>query len=77
MDFQFKKMILSLCMAGAALTGGSMAYAAKGQAAQDQHATSQHYTIKNVMIGELPVKTIVPITAKTAVIGTRAGSSYC
>lgn len=67
MDFQFKKMILSLCMAGAALTGGSMAYAAKGQAAQDQHATSQHYTIKNVMIGELPVKTIVPITAKTAV----------
>lgn len=27
---------------------------------------TQHYMVKNLNIGDLPVKTIVPITAKTA-----------
>lgn len=35
-------------------------------AAESTQGTAPHYTVKNVHIGQLPVKTIVPITAKTA-----------
>lgn len=35
-------------------------------AAESTQVTAPHYTVKNVHIGQLPVKTIVPITAKTA-----------
>ena len=35
-------------------------------AAESTQSTAPHYTVKNLHIGQLPVKTIVPITAKTA-----------
>lgn len=56
-----KTMLAQMCLSGALLMALPMANAA--DAIAQQHAG---YTVKNVAIGELPVKTIVPITAKTA-----------
>lgn len=53
-----KHTVLQIALACSLLTTTSVALA--------QPEQSQHYVIKNVDIGAMPVKTIVPITAKTA-----------
>lgn len=49
-----------------ALSALFLAATATTFAAESTQGTASHYTVKNVHIGEFPVKTIVPITAKTA-----------
>jgi len=56
-----KKIAMQLCLSSAVIAAMPATFAA--EAAQ---ASAQHYMVKNLNIGDLPVKTIVPITAKTA-----------
>lgn len=54
-----KKLAMQLCLSSAVI-------AAMPAFAAEVAPTTQHYIVKNLNIGDLPVKTIVPITAKTA-----------
>ena len=54
-----KKLAMQLCLSSAVI-------AAMPAFAAEVAPTTQHYMVKNLNIGDLPVKTIVPITAKTA-----------
>lgn len=56
---KIKKIAIQLCLSSAVLATMPMAFSA------EVAPTTQHYVIKNLNIGDLPVKTIVPITAKT------------
>jgi 3-dehydroquinate dehydratase-1 len=51
---------MQLCLSSAVIA------AMPAFAAEVAQSSVQHYMVKNVNIGDLPVKTIVPITAKTA-----------
>ena len=55
-----KKLAMQLCLSSAVLAAMPSAFAVETTPA------TQHYMVKNLNIGDLPVKTIVPITAKTA-----------
>jgi len=55
-----KKLAMQLCLSSAVLAAMPTAFSA------EVAPTTQHYMVKNLNIGDLPVKTIVPITAKTA-----------
>lgn len=55
-----KKLAMQLCLSSAVLAAMPSAFAVEAAAA------SHHYVVKKLNIGDLPVKTIVPITAKTA-----------
>ena len=55
-----KKIAMQLCLSSAVLA------AMPAFAAEVAQSSAQHYMVKNLNIGDLPVKTIVPITAKTA-----------
>lgn len=55
-----KKIAMQLCLSSAVLAAMPTAFSA------EVAPTTQHYMVKNLNIGDLPVKTIVPITAKTA-----------
>ncbi len=57
-----KKLLMQMCLNGALLMALPMAQAADAPVQVKHH----EYVVKKVVIGELPVKTIVPITAKTA-----------
>lgn len=56
---KIKKLAMQLCLSSAVI-------AAMPAFAAEVAPTTQHYIVKNLNIGDLPVKTIVPITAKTA-----------
>mgnify|MGYP003589006930 FL=1 len=56
---KIKKIAIQLCLSSAVLAAMPTAFSA------EVAPTTQHYVIKNLNIGDLPVKTIVPITAKT------------
>ncbi|MEG1156931.1 MAG: type I 3-dehydroquinate dehydratase, partial [Acinetobacter sp.] len=56
---KIKKIAMQLCLSSAVL-------AAMPAFAAEVAPMTQHYVVKNLNIGDLPVKTIVPITAKTA-----------
>ena len=51
---------MQLCLSSAVLAAMPTVFSA------EVVPTTQHYMVKNLNIGDLPVKTIVPITAKTA-----------
>ena len=51
---------MQLCLSSAVLAAIPTVFSA------EVVPTTQHYMVKNLNIGDLPVKTIVPITAKTA-----------
>ena len=55
-----KKLAMQLYLSSAVIA------AMPAFAAEEAQSNAQHYMVKNVNIGDLPVKTIVPITAKTA-----------
>ena len=55
-----KKLAMQLCLSSAVIAAMPSAFAVETAPA------TQHYMVKNLNIGDLPVKTIVPITAKTA-----------
>lgn len=55
-----RKIAMQLCLSSAVLAAMPTAFAFEVTPA------TQHYMVKNLNIGDLPVKTIVPITAKTA-----------
>ena len=57
---KIKKIAMQLCLSSAVLA------AMPAFAAEVAQSSAQHYMVKNLNIGDLPVKTIVPITAKTA-----------
>ncbi|HCB31001.1 MAG TPA: type I 3-dehydroquinate dehydratase, partial [Acinetobacter lwoffii] len=57
---KIKKIAMQLCLSSAVLAGMPVF------AAEVAQSSVQHYVVKNLNIGDLPVKTIVPITAKTA-----------
>lgn len=56
-----KKLAMQLCLSSAVIAAMPSAFAA-----ESTQSSAQHYMVKNLNIGDLPVKTIVPITAKTA-----------
>ena len=56
-----KKFAMQLCLSSAVLAAMPSTFAAEAMS-----LSTQHYVVKNINIGDLPVKTIVPITAKTA-----------
>ena len=56
-----KKLAMQLCLSSAVIAAMPATFAA-----ETAQSHVQHYMVKNVNIGDLPVKTIVPITAKTA-----------
>lgn len=56
---KIKKIAIQLCLSSAVLAAMPTAFSA------EVAPTTQHYVVKNLNIGDLPVKTIVPITAKT------------
>ena len=56
-----KKLAIQLCLSSAVIAAMPSAFAA-----ESAQSSAQHYMVKNLNIGDLPVKTIVPITAKTA-----------
>ncbi|USE82164.1 type I 3-dehydroquinate dehydratase [Acinetobacter tibetensis] len=56
-----KKLAMQLCLSSAVIAAMPATFAA-----ETAQSNAQHYMVKNVNIGDLPVKTIVPITAKTA-----------
>ena len=57
---KIKKIAMQLCLSSAVLAAIPTVFSA------EVVPTTQHYMVKNLNIGDLPVKTIVPITAKTA-----------
>ena len=57
---KIKKIAMQLCLSSAVLA------AIPAFAAEAVQSSTRHYVVKNLNIGDLPVKTIVPITAKTA-----------
>ena len=57
---KIKNIAIQLCLSSAVLAAMPTAFSA------EVAPTTQHYVVKNLNIGDLPVKTIVPITAKTA-----------
>ena len=57
---KIKKIAMQLCLSSAVLAAIPTVFSA------EVVPTTQHYMVKNLKIGDLPVKTIVPITAKTA-----------
>ena len=57
---KIKKIAMQLCLSCAVLAAMPTVFSA------EVVPTTQHYMVKNLNIGDLPVKTIVPITAKTA-----------
>ena len=57
---KIKKIAMQLCLSSAVLAAIPTVFSA------EVGPTTQHYMVKNLNIGDLPVKTIVPITAKTA-----------
>ena len=57
---KIKKIAMQLCLSSAVLA------AMPAFAAEAVQSSARHYVVKNLNIGDLPVKTIVPITAKTA-----------
>ena len=59
--FMIKKLAMQICISTAVFAALPSAFAAESVS-----HTTQHYMVKNLNIGDLPVKTIVPITAKTA-----------
>ena len=58
---KIKRIAMQLCLSSAVIVAMPSAFAV-GSA----QSNVQHYIVKNLNIGDLPVKTIVPITAKTA-----------
>ncbi|OTG60588.1 type I 3-dehydroquinate dehydratase [Acinetobacter sp. ANC 3903] len=56
---KIKKIAMQLCLSSAVLAAMPAAFAVEA-------AATHHYVVKKLNIGDLPVKTIVPITAKTA-----------
>ena len=56
---KIKNIAIQLCLSSAVLAAMPTAFSA------EVAPTTQHYVVKNLNIGDLPVKTIVPITAKT------------
>ena len=56
-----KKLAIQFCLSSAVLAAMPSTFAAEAMS-----LSTQHYVVKNINIGDLPVKTIVPITAKTA-----------
>ncbi|AYA69534.1 type I 3-dehydroquinate dehydratase [Acinetobacter sp. WCHA55] len=56
-----KKLAIQFCLSSAVLAAMPSTFAAEAMP-----LSTQHYVVKNINIGDLPVKTIVPITAKTA-----------
>ncbi|MBJ9986949.1 type I 3-dehydroquinate dehydratase [Acinetobacter sp. S40] len=61
--FNTNKLVKQLCVSGALFM--SFPFAATYAAETTVAAAQSSYVVKNLAIGELPVKTIVPITAKT------------
>ena len=57
---KIKKIAMQLCLSSAVLAE------MPAFAAEAVQSSARHYVVKNLNIGDLPVKTIVPITAKTA-----------
>lgn len=57
---KIKKIAMQLCLSSAVLA------AMPAFAAEAAQSSARHYVVKKLNIGDLPVKTIVPITAKTA-----------
>lgn len=56
---KIKNIAIQLCLSSAVLAAMPTAFSA------EVAPTTQHYVVKNLNIDDLPVKTIVPITAKT------------
>jgi 3-dehydroquinate dehydratase-1 len=57
---KIKKIAMQLCLSSAVLAE------MPAFAAEAVQSSARHYVVKKLNIGDLPVKTIVPITAKTA-----------
>ena len=56
---KIKKIAMQLCLSSAVLAAMPVF------SAEAVQSSARHYVVKNLNIGDLPVKTIVPITAKT------------